>query len=240
MAVGLFCVFLKIGRQARFWRAALRPQTSWMTRELYAVAVFYPALAWVLAGGGAMAQGLVALSAVAFLGCQAMILVRARGIPAWRAPLIPRMIAASGMAEGGGALLVLLALAGTVLPGALAVKLIVLVLVNTVLWWRYRSRASAEGIGPLARQAIGLLNRPVHLIGHGLPLLAIIAALIVPAASEGLMLVAGLALVAGGFLWKFGVIVQAGYQQGFALASLPQRGSGRHAAPVRLKAHVRP
>ncbi|MEO7403809.1 MAG: 4Fe-4S dicluster domain-containing protein [Burkholderiales bacterium] len=40
MAMGLFFVFLKIGRQARFWRAVMRPQTSWMTRELYAVVVF--------------------------------------------------------------------------------------------------------------------------------------------------------------------------------------------------------
>ena len=49
MAIGLFLVFLKIGRQARFWRALARPQTSWMSREIYAVAVFYPAVALNLA-----------------------------------------------------------------------------------------------------------------------------------------------------------------------------------------------
>ena len=45
MAVGLFFVFLKIGRKARFIRVLMRPQSSWMTRETWCVGVFYPAVA---------------------------------------------------------------------------------------------------------------------------------------------------------------------------------------------------
>jgi hypothetical protein len=47
---------------------------------------------------------------------------------------------------------------------------------------------------------------------------------------------AGVAALAGGAFWKFSVIVRAGFQQGFALAKFPQRGSGKRAAPVRLPA----
>jgi phenylacetyl-CoA:acceptor oxidoreductase subunit 2 len=46
--------------------------------------------------------------------------------------------------------------------------------------------------------------------------------------------VAGVAAIAGGAFWKFTVIVRAGYQQGFALPAVPQRGSGTRAAPVRI------
>ena len=45
MAAGLFFVFLEIGRKLRFLYVLLRPQSSWMTRETYAVAAIYPALA---------------------------------------------------------------------------------------------------------------------------------------------------------------------------------------------------
>ena len=41
MSIGLFCVFLKIGRQLRFWRALRKFDTSWMSRELYVVMVFF-------------------------------------------------------------------------------------------------------------------------------------------------------------------------------------------------------
>ena len=48
--------------------------------------------------------------------------------------------------------------------------------------------------------------------------------------------VAGVAALAGGAFWKFTVIVRAGFQQGFAVAKFPQRGSGTRAAPTRLPA----
>ena len=41
MALGLLAVFFEIGRKKRFLLTLLRPQTSWMTREVYAVAAFF-------------------------------------------------------------------------------------------------------------------------------------------------------------------------------------------------------
>src|SRR5690606_18937914 len=61
-SVGLFFVFLKIGRQARFWRAVSRPQTSWMTRELYAAMVFYPAVLVSLVAPGPLPFALASAS----------------------------------------------------------------------------------------------------------------------------------------------------------------------------------
>jgi hypothetical protein len=40
----LFFVFLEIGRKLRFFNVLRRPQSVWMTRETYELAVLYPAL----------------------------------------------------------------------------------------------------------------------------------------------------------------------------------------------------
>jgi hypothetical protein len=42
-----------------------------------------------------------------------------------------------------------------------------------------------------------------------------------------------IAALAGGAYWKFMLIARGGYQQGFSLPMLPQRGSGTCAAPAR-------
>jgi len=230
VSLGLFCVFLKIGRQARFWRAASRPQSSWMSRELYAALVFYPAVlaSWLAPGPAAFA--IASLSAAAFLWCQAKILHRARGIPAWRVPLVPWMIFASGLLEGVGAFLLW---NGSRSSGAYGLG-VALVLVNFALWRSYVVGAEGEGIPPLARRAIGAIAWPLHLLGHALPLLLIALAWVAPAAASLFAPLAGLALVAGGALWKFGLVVRAGYFQGFRIPRMPQRGSGRYAAPARL------
>ncbi len=237
MAIGLFFVFLKIGRKLRFWRAISRPQTSWMTRELYAVGVFYPAVAANLVAPRAGLEALAAAAAAAFLLCQAQILYRARGIPAWRAPLIPWMIFATGLLEGFG----LVALAAFAWRGFapapapfLPVAGLVLVLVNAGLWIAYRRTARARGIPPLARGVIGRAGVPLHLLGHAVPAILVAASFAAPDAAPALLGLAGIAAIAGGAFWKFAVIVRAGYQQGFALAKLPQRGSGERAAPARL------
>ena len=232
MAIGLFCVFLEIGRKLRFWRALTRLQSSWMSRELYAVLVFYPAVLAGLLGAGPVALALAGIAALTFLICQAMILYKARGIPAWRAPLVPWMIFASGLLEGFG----LLAIAGWLWPGLAAyagsrlqLAGITLVIANAALWYAYRSSARSRGIGPLARRVIDRVTMPLHFVGHAIP------ALLLLSGDPALFALAGIAAVAGVAYWKFSVVARAGYQQGFALPKLPQRGSGRFAAPARLE-----
>ncbi|MFO1362095.1 MAG: 4Fe-4S dicluster domain-containing protein [Burkholderiales bacterium] len=234
VSVGLFCVFLKIGRQARFWRAALRPHTSWMSRELYAAIAFYASVLAALVAPGPGPFALAPLSAAAFLLCQAKILHLARGIPAWRAPLVPWLLLASGLLEGCGALAAAPLLAGGAGVAWAGGAIIGLAVVNALLWRAYVGTSRARGIGPLARRVLARVTAPLHAIGHALPAVLAAAAAFVPAASGVLLALAGLAAIAGGALWKFALVVRAGYTQGFELSHLPQRGSGRRAAPPRL------
>ncbi len=251
MGVGLFFVFLKIGRKLRSLNALKRPGTSWMSRELYAVNLFYPAVLAGLVWPHWLPLSAAGLAALAFLLCQAKILHMAKGIPAWRAPLIPWMIVATGLFEGAGLLLIgALAFEPSMLPSVIsslpfvggpawletvvpmaAISAIVLAAANAALWRAYRSSAKPAGIGPHARRAIAAASLPLHAVGHALPALLLTAGLALPEAMGWLGPLAGLAILAGGFFWKLTVIVRAAYQQGYALAKMPQRGSGARAAP---------
>ena len=240
MAVGLFFVFLEIARKFRFLYVLLRPQTSWMTRETYAVALFYPTLAADFLWPSEMLHLALAAEAAAFLYCQARILPAARGIPTWRAPLMPWMLLATGLFEGAGLLAIVASLfSGPAGAAALAAGAGgVLAVINAMLWRRYCATAQANGIGPLARNALAAVTLPLRLIGHALPLLGFALFLALwpdqPVPAAAACLVAGIGAVAGGVLWKFTVITKACHQQGFALPKVPQRGSGSRAAPARL------
>jgi len=246
MAIGLFFVWLKIGRKFRAWRAIFRPQTSWMTRELYAAAVFFPAVLIGIVFASTAAHLVAALAALAFLVCQAKILHMAKGIPAWRAPLVPAMIFSSGLYEGVGLTAFLLFFfgaahvdEGVALARSLAVAGLVLAVLNAALWVRYRQTAKARGIPPLARQAIDGIAVPLHIAGHAVPFILFAVALLTTTGPSVHLLVGGLTAVIGGFFWKYAMVVRAGYQQGFALGKMPRRGSGAKAAPARLQGFAR-
>ena len=236
MAIGLFCVFLKTGRKLRFWRAASRPQTSWMTRELYVVAAFYPVVLANLIAPSASLSLAGGVLALAFLVCQAKLLHRARGIPAWRVPLIPWMIVASGLLEGTSLLgILLLWLPGSgPMPVALPLGALILVALNAALWIAYRRTAAEQGIVPLARRVIAAMSQPLHVLGHAVPALMFVLALASPAMAQVCLPIGAVAAIAGGAYWKFMIVARGGFQQGFAMPMLPQRGSGSYAAPARL------
>ncbi len=240
MAVGLFFVFLKIHRKARFMNVMLRPGTSWMTRETYCVALIMPAILLDLIWPNALFHALVGLGAFGFLVCQAQILYRARGIPAWRAPLMPWMLMATGLLEGLGLLAILAVAWGQAASAApvdwLAFTGIVLTLANAGLWFGYRSTAAAHGIPPLARREIEAVTGTVMVMGHACPLLFFGLAAWVGDGTGALVPLAlgGTTAIAGGLIWKFKVIIEASYFQGFALPRAPTRGSGDRAAPRRL------
>ena len=235
MGIGLLCVLMKIGRKMRFLRVLLRPQTSWMTRETYAVAVFYPVLAADLLWPHPILHLLTALAALAFLYCQARILHMARGIPAWRVDLVPGMLVMAGLLEGVG----LLAIATALAPEALNTPFwlisaagIILTLANALLWQRYISRAAENGLPISSREELLRFTPSLRLIGHLAPLVLFPLA---PGFGPVALGVAGVAAVAGGVIWKFCLILRACHQQGFALPKIPQRGSGKRAAPPRLE-----
>ena len=236
IAIGLFSVFLEIGRKLRFALVLLRPQSSWATREVYFVGVFYAAVLADLIWRTEALHLIAALGAAGFLYSQARILFGGKGIPAWRVPLMPRMLIATGLFEGLG----LAALATALFPGAapftpwVPAAGLVLATVNAVLWRRYCGEARGQGIGPAARREFARLTPWLHGIGHALPFGLFLGALIAGETALWLGL-GGVAVLVGGAAWKYTVIVLASYQQGFAVPRLPQRGSGSRAAPIRLK-----
>ncbi|OGA70875.1 MAG: hypothetical protein A3F77_08970 [Betaproteobacteria bacterium RIFCSPLOWO2_12_FULL_67_28] len=240
MAVGLFFVFLKIGRKARFIRVLMRPQSSWMTRETWCVGVFYPAVAAGTLWPHPALDLLAALAALGFLICQGRMVYASKGIATWRTPLVPWMLVATGLFEGLGLLSVAAALgagqgvAPWVSVAALAPAGLVLAAVNAALWRRYRTTAKAMGIGPLSRRDLAAISPTLHVLGHAAPALLFALGLMTGTAAPMLAGLAGAAAIAGGALWKFTLITRACHQQGFALPMMPQRGSGRRAAPERM------
>ena len=248
MALGLLTLLFKIGRPFRILNALRRPQSSWMSREIYLAAVFFPAvgldfLPWLFGFSILSPQALTVLHALiglcsaGFLFAQARILFAAKGIPAWRAPLIPWMIIATGLFEGVG----ILALAQAAFPGAFAdpAYLItagsMLAAANFLLWQIYRKKAAAYGIGPLARKEFQSVSFLLVVAGHLIPWALLFAMQAQPDLGNSLTFgVAGLGILFGGWLWKKTVLLNASYQQGFALPRMPQRGSGDRAAPVRM------
>jgi phenylacetyl-CoA:acceptor oxidoreductase subunit 2 len=145
------------------------------------------------------------------------------------------MLLATGLLEGTGLLALLLAwLRGLGQPGILVpITGLALVAVNAALWIAYRRTAAEEGVVPLARRVIAENSLTLHLVGHALAALMFLLALVNPALMQVYLGIGGVAAIAGGAFWKFTVIVRAGFQQGFALPAVPQRGSGTRAAPVR-------
>ena len=262
MGVGLLFVFAEIGRRARFLYVLRRPQSSWMTRETYAVAVFYPAVAADLFWPSPALHVAVGAAAAAFLLCQGKILHAGKGIPAWRHPLTPWMLVASGVYEGAAlAVLGLLGIAVFGLAGGsgpdeaagiwagawsalvgLACAGVLLAGVNAALFRAYRRGAAKAGVGVLSRRDLDAIAGRTWRLGRLAPAALFGAAgvmlLLLPAAASvgaPLALAAGAACALwGGALWKHTLVTRACHQQGFALPRLPQRGSGSRAAPARF------
>lgn len=177
MGVGLLFVFAEIGRPARFLYVLRRPGSSWMTRETYAVAVFYPAVAADLVWPSPALHAVTALAAAAFLLCQGRILHAGKGIPAWRHPLVPWMLVASGLYEGAalaalGLFVYAIGVSGfAALPAliGLAGAAALLAGANAALFRAYRRGAAKAGVGLLSRRDLDAVAGRVQWLGRLAP-----------------------------------------------------------------------
>ena len=227
IAVGLTCVWLEIGRPWRALNVFLHPRTSWMTREaIIALPLFALGALAVLTGAPAFAWP-AALVGLAFLYCQARILAAARGIPAWREPALLPLIIATGLAEGAG-LLAIIAFVLTLAPGpAHTGVMLLLVGVRGWSWLRYQRTLARPGGAPLKTvQALSRESRLWLPLGHYLPAALLVVALLMPTLAPALGAVAGIAMLAAGWRFKFALITRIGFTQGFALEHIPARTPG--------------
>lgn len=239
MALGLASVFLEIGRKPRFLFVLLRPQSSWMTRETYAVAVFYPVVALAQWHPAPVWIELAGLSGAVFLLCQARILYAGKGIPAWRAPAVPWLLGATGLLEGTALMVLVVGMStGTlVLPGALPFSGVLASMLTFVIWRRYCERARAAGLGPAARDVLRTLDPWLtwgsYMFGGSLFALGWAGGV-----TEGwgplACLLGAVVVLAGGVALKMSLVTRASFHQNFEIPRLPRRGSGRRAAPARF------
>ncbi len=225
VGLGLFYVWLEIGRPLRALHVFFNPRTSWMTREAFTAILLFPVgLAAAAAVPGC--AWVAAVLALAFVYCQGRMLQGAKGIPAWREPLLSPLIVMTGLAEGAGLFFLTAPLHATGTQALLAI-FGALALVRMLVWFAYRRRLAAAA-APGANAALDRAGRMLQIAGTLVPLV-LIAAIVAGAASAAqtplVAAIAGLAAAAAGAYAKYTIVIRAGFNQGFALAHLPVRGA---------------
>ncbi len=225
VALGLICVFLELGRPWRAINVLFNPRTSWMSREAFAAALLFPVGLGAAAGVSACVP-IAATLAIIFVFCQGRMLQAAKGIPAWREPLLAPLIVTTALTEGGGAFLLTSPLHGAATE-SLTTTFGVLVMVRMLVWLAYRRRLDGK-LAPGANGALDRAGRVLQLAGTLVPLVLIVAIGAGIVAGEQILVVgaiAGLAVWGAGAYFKLTLITRAGFNQGFALAHLPVRGT---------------
>jgi phenylacetyl-CoA:acceptor oxidoreductase subunit 2 len=225
VALGLFFVSLELGRPLRALNVFRNPLTSWMGREAWTTMLLFPA-GVIAATGIAMFAWIAAVLALVFVYCQGRMLQAARGIPAWREPLIAPLFVVTALAEGGGWFFVTDALhrSGT---QELLVGFGVIVLVRILVWLAYRRRL-ASGTVRGAAIALDRAGRALQVAGTIVPLVLVVG--VATGAVSGALIttlaaLAGLAAALAGAYAKYTLIVHAAFNQGFTIAHLPVRGA---------------
>lgn len=228
IGIGLLCVWMELGRPLRALNVFFHARTSWMTREAIVAGPLFLCGLIALLSGSLFLTWLTALLAMGFLYCQARILKAARGIPAWREPALLPLIVVTGLAEGAG-LLALVSPLLTASPGTeFALPLLVFVVLRYWMSRRYSGRIRSPGSAPLKTvRALQETDRQFLLLGHYFPApLLVLAFFIGGSFGSALLALAGVAVIAGGWLFKLALITRIAYTQGFALEHVPARTPG--------------
>ncbi len=226
IGLGLFCVWLEIGRPLRALHVFFNPRTSWMSREAFVAPVLL-ASAFATALGYQLLAPVAAVAALMFVYCQGRILQAARGIPAWRDARMAALIMSCALAEGAGLFWLLAGWSAGTTP--LAALFAALIITRALIWLAWR-HAIATSAAPRALAAFDLPGRALLWAGSIVPMLLVaIAAIGVPGAwtATVLMALAGLLVAATGVWFKFALITRGAFNQGFALTHLPVRGVAR-------------
>ncbi|RAU20966.1 phenylacetyl CoA [Paramagnetospirillum kuznetsovii] len=225
VGLGLFSVFLEIGRPLRAMNVLFGGKRSWMTREAMVAGVLFPLGAAALVYPDLVK--VVWIPAAAYLYCQARILEATKGIPTWRSPLILPLILSTGIAEGAGAFLLLGPLVleagipewgGAVLISALAARVFV---------WMFYRRRMVDGGAPVAAAAVLIaFSGPFTIGGNVMPIVFLVLAGLQPDMAVAALAAAGLIAMLGGWALKITIVTKAAHNQGFAIDHSPARGSG--------------
>ncbi|MFQ5776699.1 MAG: NrfD/PsrC family molybdoenzyme membrane anchor subunit [Terriglobia bacterium] len=163
---------LYVGRPERFWRAALRPDRSWIARGIWATGVFavagflslFPRVLEPYWHFGTQSELLIAflagLSAFFIMFYDGFVMKASRSIPFWYTPLLPVLCITYASLGGTTLSLTLRELSGESVPALLVKAEYFLLVVNLLLLAIYLFRMSRWA--PAARESVGLLLRGAY------------------------------------------------------------------------------
>jgi len=232
VGLGLFCVWLEIGRPWRFANVYRNPQTSWMTREAIVVLPFF-AIGLLTLLFKSLALGLiVAALALGFIYCQARILQAAKGIPAWRQKQIVPLIILTGLTEGA-ALLVFFAAFLSARLNVLAIVLPTLICLRLLAWHNYRTALGKEGAPTETFKAFDATKFALSARYQAIPLILALGSLFAGALMPYILGVAALITLLSGWQFKYILLTGAAFNQGYAIHHIPRRGAGETARGIK-------
>jgi phenylacetyl-CoA:acceptor oxidoreductase subunit 2 len=240
VGLGLFCVWLEIGRPWRFINVFFHLHTSWMSREAtVALVTFLLAAAGVYSRSAGIAL-LGGLSGLAFLFCQGRILQASKGIPVWRERAIVHLMVSTGVCEGVAVLCGVQAVVGDATRVSAAL-LGVLVLVRAVSWRVYEHRLLAQWLPEGLAGNLAQNRAMVVYAGTLVPLVLLAIDFVLPPAGDAAhspgwrnlaVLAASVAALAAGWYTKWNLITRASHMQGYALATRVQKGRPKLTPPI--------
>ena len=225
VSLGLFMVFLEIGRPWRSINMFFHPQTSWMTREgIIVMPLLLSAGLSIFYADQSISKTIASfmmLFAVVFLYCQVRILHAAKGIPAWRHPCLRPYIFISGITEALG---VAECLPDLVAEQGLWITLGIALIVRMAFWKNYTNNLERDG-APEESCAVFKNIYSRVLLAH---LSAVVLLTVAWFAQMPIYsMVAGLIATATGWTIKAIIVTKAGQTRGFAIPRTPVRGQGQ-------------
>jgi len=232
-----------LGRWGRFWRMAVRPQSSWISRGVWGLAIFLAgAIPYALpsvrdSAFGPVVLGVSLAGMAVVLAYKGFVYAVSKAIPFWHLPLLPVLYIAYGLRGGAAVLLVAGAVAGDAFDIDLldAIKLWVVVS-SAVLVLLYL--ALARSAGGAARRSAGELVAgrvsPAFYAG------TVLCGIVIPIAlgaigaatgvSRGLLAIIGLSSLVGDFYIKYCIVRAAVYLPLVEELPAPRRYGTRRAA----------
>ncbi len=213
---------LYLGKPLRFWRAFLRPQRSWISRGLIAVAGFVVFVGLSLVpgiAGNSVIQTLAVISAVVLIAYTGFALGVVNAIPFWNTALMPPLFVAYSLLGGAGLTMGIMAASGqlpanleTVEQMARWLMLIGAALVGTYLW-------ICSHVNPAARHSVEVVTKGrtslpfllgVVVIGMVAPVVLVAIASVVRPPTLPLLLGIICELV-GGFSLRYSILKAGAY-----------------------------
>ena len=223
VGIGLFAVWLEIGRPWRALNVYLNAATSWMTREALVAPLLFASGAAAVLFNWPAAFWIAGVLGPVYVYCQARMLHANKGIPAWRHASCAGMIVATDLTEGAG----LLCVGALIRPGlaSFSILLAALLALRLLAWRTYLASLRGTGVPVGTSNALNALDVRFVWLGHALPAVLGLAAGL--AGLPLLAVLAGVLAAATGGWFKYTLVCRAAFTQGFALPWTPSRGEGR-------------